>query len=93
MMHTIRWGESAWGGGVCLGGSAWGCLPRGVSTWGVYTSPLWIEFLTHACENITFPQLRLRTVIKLFDVSRTQCITIYTVTIDSDVTRESPARI
>ena len=28
-----------------------------------YTSPsLWTEFLTHACENITFPQLRLRTV-------------------------------
>ena len=26
--------------------------------------PLWTEFLTHTCENITFPQLRLRTVIK-----------------------------
>ena len=25
--------------------------------------PPWTEFLTHACENITFPQLRLRTVI------------------------------
>ena len=24
--------------------------------------PLWTEFLTHACENITFPQLLLRTV-------------------------------
>ena len=24
--------------------------------------PLWTEFLTHACENITFPQLRYRTV-------------------------------
>ena len=24
--------------------------------------PPWTEFLTHACENITFPQLRLRTV-------------------------------
>ena len=23
---------------------------------------LWTEFLTHACENITFPQLLLRTV-------------------------------
>ena len=23
---------------------------------------LWTEFLAHACENITFPQLRLRTV-------------------------------
>ena len=35
-----------------------GCLPRVV-----YTSPSqWTEFLTHICENITFPQLRLRTV-------------------------------
>ena len=52
--------------------SAWegrcpeGCLPRGVPVqWvsrGVYTSPLWTEFLTHACKNITFPQLLLRTV-------------------------------
>ena len=25
-------------------------------------TPLWTEFLTHACENITFPQLLLRTV-------------------------------
>ena len=25
---------------------------------------VWTEFLTHACENITFPQLLLRTVIK-----------------------------
>ena len=24
--------------------------------------PFWTEFLTHACKNITFPQLRLRTV-------------------------------
>ena len=31
-------------------------LPRGEYT------PLWTEFLTHACENITFPQLLLRTV-------------------------------
>ena len=37
--------------------SAGGCLPRGM-----YTSPLWTEFLTHTCENITFPQLSLRTV-------------------------------
>ena len=37
------------GGAVCPGG-------------GMYTSPLWTEFLTQACENITFPQLRLRTV-------------------------------
>ena len=37
-----------------LGGR--GCLPRGVYT------PLWTEFLTHACENIPFLQLLLRTV-------------------------------
>ena len=30
----------------------------------MYT-PLWTEFLTHACENITFPQLLLWTVITL----------------------------
>ena len=32
------------------------------------TPPLWTEFLTHACENITFPQLLLRTVIIGVDV-------------------------
>ena len=44
-----------------------GCLPRGLSAWGClprgYTSPLWTKFVTHVCEKITFPQLRLRTVI------------------------------
>ena len=39
------------GEGVCPGG----CLTD--------TPPSWTEFLTYACENITFPQLRLRTVI------------------------------
>ena len=29
---------------------------------GVHLSPLWTEFLTHVCENITFLQLRLWTV-------------------------------
>ena len=40
-----------------------GCLPGGC-----VHSTLWTEFLTHACENITFPQLCLRTVkiIKIF---------------------------
>ena len=33
--------------------SVWGCLPDNTP---------WTEFLTHACENITFPQLLLRTV-------------------------------
>ena len=45
---------------------AGGCLPRGVSVGGVCTPPpLWTAFLTHACENITFPQLRSRMVMKL----------------------------
>ena len=58
-MRTVRYSDRLMG--RCPGGSV--CL--GVSTQGrVYTSPLpWTEFLTHACENITFPQLRLQTVI------------------------------
>ena len=62
-------GRSAWGvsargrmsaqgcvypGGICPG--ARGCLPSGCHP------TLRIEFLTHACENITFLQLLLRTV-------------------------------
>ena len=42
------------GGGVCL------VFPRGVSG----RHPPWTEFLTHACENITFLQLRLQTVTR-----------------------------
>ena len=38
-----------------------------------YTPLLWTEFLTHACENVTFPQLLLRTVIIGVDVI-TYCI-------------------
>ena len=65
----------AMSGGGCLpkGVSARGCLPGrclpggGVSAkgrWGVYSPRLWTEFLTHACVNITFPQLLLQTVMK-----------------------------
>ena len=43
--------------GVCLACLPGGCLPRQT------LPPLWTEFLTHACENITFPQLLLRTAI------------------------------
>ena len=57
-------------GGVCQGGClpAKGgvCLPGGVFTCQegcLEDTPLWTEFLTHACENITFPQLRLRMVM------------------------------
>ena len=70
------------GGGVSARGrvSVGGCLPRGVSaqgdvflggvicpsaSWDTHPTP-WTEFLRHACENITFPQLRLRTVIKRY---------------------------
>ena len=49
-----------------------GCVPsvavaisggRGVFLWREAYTPFWTEFLTHACENITFPQLLLQTVI------------------------------
>ena len=50
-MHA---GGHAGGVGVCLRGPCVACSP-----------PLWTEFLTHACENITFPQLLLRAV-KIF---------------------------
>ena len=69
-------GVSAWGclprgvcvsvclGSICPGG--WVCLSGGVCPsmqWGRHhPRPPWTEFLTHACKNITFPQL-LRTVI------------------------------
>ena len=46
---------------VCLPG---GCLPReGVSAQeGCTVPPLCAKFLTHACENITFPRLRTATI-------------------------------
>ena len=51
--------------GRCLPG---GCLPREVCFIPVCTGAgtlLWTEWLTDRCENITFPQLRLRTIKKL----------------------------
>ena len=62
--HPLQW-PSGGGGEVSAqeGVSARGCLMAGgCLPLGLYTSPLWTEFLTSACENITFPQLRLRTV-------------------------------
>ena len=56
MMRTIRCSSHLPGGVSAQGGY--------LSNWGVYTSPPGTEFLTHTCENITFPQLRLRTVMK-----------------------------
>ena len=50
-MRTVRCSDHL--GGVCLeGGVCPGCTQLS----------LWTEFLTHARENITFPQLLLRTV-------------------------------
>ena len=50
---SARWGVGP--GGVCRGG---GCLPRGVvfpsMHWGRH--PLWTEWLTDRCKNITLPQ-------------------------------------
>ena len=64
-MRTVRLlivSRSAWGGDVCLGGvclegvsAQKGCVPKGMLG---YTHPQ-TEFLTHACENITFLQLPL----------------------------------
>ena len=58
------------GGGVCSSGcvcSEGVSAPGSVSALGVSAprgcTPPWTEFLTHACENITFPQLRLGAVI------------------------------
>ena len=64
VMRTVCCSSHLGGEGVCPGSV---CLPgvsaRGVSAQGVFTSPtLWTEFLTHAYENITLPQLCLRTV-------------------------------
>ena len=46
-------------GSVCLGG----VCNRACNE---VDTPLWTEFLTHACENVTFPQLLLRTVTICF---------------------------
>ena len=41
------------------------CLGRGVSVGGIYSSlPLPVNRMTDRCKNITFPLLRLRTVMK-----------------------------
>ena len=76
-------GMSAWGM------SAYGVSAQWVSAWGVSTQEggvypsmqwgrhplLWTEFLTHACENITFPQLPLWTVKIFKEVQR--CVKRY----------------
>ena len=62
-MRTVRssshvYPSMHWAGGVS---AQEGCLPRGVCiiacTEADTPPPLWTEFLTHACENVTLPQL------------------------------------
>ena len=67
------------GGGVCPSWGVYpgdvypgGCLPGGcVSQHALRQTPPCTKFLTHACENITFPQLRLPTVISITSLGRT----------------------
>ena len=64
-MCTVRCSGRLIGGCLCLP-RGWGCLPggRGCLPGGVYTSSP--RGQTDTCENITFPQLLLRTVKILF---------------------------
>ena len=67
-MRIVRYSGRQMGAGVCPGeGGVWlGGKPSrvfAVCLGGGCTPPLWTEFLTHACENITFQQLGLRTVM------------------------------
>ena len=60
-IRTVRCRGRLLGGSVCPGE----CLPRGCLPKEVCVHrPLWTEWLTDRCKNITFPQLLLRTVIK-----------------------------
>ena len=52
------------GGCLSRGVSAWTCLPRGSVCLGVCTPPP-VDRMTDSCENITFPQLLLWTVMIL----------------------------
>ena len=62
--------DLSWGGGLCPGVSlSGGAMSRGVSVRGGKSlwppSPLWTEWLTDRCKNITFPQLPLRVVMNM----------------------------
>ena len=70
-MRTVRCSGLLWGGeGVAAWGCLFerGCLPEGGlhPTWTQrqIPLPLWKEFLTHACENVTFLHLLLWAVIR-----------------------------
>ena len=61
--HLLTVSCSAWGaGGVSQ--HSFGQTPLRQTPPGQTPPTLWTEFLTHACENITLPQLLLRAVIK-----------------------------
>ena len=63
---AVCWGDLPARGGEM---SARGVLPaRGVCLVCPGGCPLCTEFLTHACENITFQQLRLRTVTSRWQI-------------------------
>ena len=62
-MGVSAWGVSAQEGGVCLGGICPGLMDIPAFIWANNPPPpRWTEFLTHARENITFPQLLLGAV-------------------------------
>ena len=64
--HLLTVSRSAqWGiclGVVCLGGASAQGDVCPMACWDTPRPP-WTEFLTHACKNITFPQLLFRVVI------------------------------
>ena len=61
-MRTFRCSDHFGGGGVCPGSvCCGGVCPGGMSAQGGLHPP--VDRQTDTCENITFPQLLLRTVI------------------------------
>ena len=58
-------------GGVCPGG----CLPGGVCLGGAHLPP--VDRMSDACENITFPQLLLRTVMNSSCTANHWCVQVY----------------
>ena len=67
----------------CVSDQVWGCTPP---------APLpWREFLTHACKNITFPELRLRTVTRKKSTTRRQAGSQQEPILLSDVAYLPPA--
>ena len=81
-MRTVRCSDHLGGGGgggvwgSAQGVSSWGGLPEGgVCPGGVHLPPP--RGQTDTCENITFPQLLLGTVIKCYRHTHNDCISIH----------------